>query len=502
MTNIHRRARAAALLSFAVLAPAVARAAPFRAGDLIVSYSVYQGTAASVAVGQVLPGGGRAVANGAYPGVFNNASVDPSFGITSPIYLQNARTANGITATSRPTLDVTALTGVTTSFPSKSELGITLSADGGSITLLGYTAPINALDISNSNTPGVIEPGNPVTSTPTARAVVQVNANGTALVTPTNAYSGNNGRNVALASNGKYYLVGNAGNGNGSPQITATTGVQLATPGVGTATNPQNTSQVGFYNITQNGYTADKTAKDNNYRGLTIFNDTVYVTKGSGSNGINTVYQVGNGGTLPTATNAPISILPGFNTRLARGQTCTASNCSNYYAPFGLFFANANTLYVSDEGNAGTVNDPNAGLQKWSLVNGTWQLDYVLQNGLSLYQSYSVDGLSSSYNPYVTGLRNLTGRLNGDGTVTFYAATSTNSASGDAGADPNAIVTITDQIGATTLPGAESFSIYESPQFGVVYRGVALAPVPAPGGIALFAAAAGGLAALRRRRAA
>ena len=49
----------------------------------------------------------------------------------------------------------------------------------------------------------------------------------------------------------------------------------------------------------------DKPGKDTNFRGLTIFDDTLYVTKGSGGNGVNTVYQVGPRGSLPTTSNAP-----------------------------------------------------------------------------------------------------------------------------------------------------------------------------------------------------
>src|ERR1700681_4730345 len=33
-------------------------------------------------------------------------------------------------------------------------------------------------------------------------------------------------------------------------------------------------------------YAPDKAGKDNNFRGLTIFDNTIYVTKGSGSNGV------------------------------------------------------------------------------------------------------------------------------------------------------------------------------------------------------------------------
>ncbi len=237
-------------------------------------------------------------------------------------------------------------------------------------------------------------------------------------------------------------------------------------------------------------YAPDKQPKDNNFRGETISGNTLYVTKGSGSNGINTVYQVGTAGSLPTAANAaaaPITILPGFPTTLAKDAT----NTSLY--PFGLFFANADTLYVADEGPQSLAADPNAGLEKWSLVNGTWQLDYTLQNGLNLDQTYSVPGYPTADDPAVTGLRNLTGVVNPDGTVTLYAATATYSNLGDPGADPNGLVAITDSLDATTLPGGEGFGTVVAPAYGVVVRGVAFAPeagtsVPEPGSVALLGA--------------
>jgi hypothetical protein len=70
------------------------------------------------------------------------------------------------------------------------------------------------------------------------------------------------------------------------------------------------------------------------------------------------------------------------------------------------------------------------------------------------------------------GLRNLTGVVNGDA-VTLWATTSTLSTSGDNGADPNKVVTITDPLSAATLPASESFSTVLGPTYGTVYRGVA-----------------------------
>ncbi len=460
-------------------------------GQLVLSTSTYTGSAGLITIGQTLPGGGLAVANGAYPAVFNNAGPDGSFGVTSPIFVDtiNAKAAPGSNIVN--TLNVTQLAAnsginLVTSFSSKSELALNLTPNGAGLTFMGYVATANQLDVSNSNTPGVVEPGNPVTTKPTYRAVALLNLNTDSLqVTNTNAYSGNNGRAVILGSNGTYYMVGNAGNGNGSTGITNGTGVQILTTG-STPADP-NTIQAGSYNITQNGYPADKSSKDNNFRGETIFNNTLYVTKGSGSNGIDTVYRVGTAGTLPTggpldgpAAAGSISILPGFPTNLAKGAANTVSH------PFGIWFANATTLYVADEGD-GVMGDAagstTAGLEKWSLVGGVWKEDYVLQSGLNLGQNYTVSGTdfagdSGSYTAATDGLRNLTGQVNADGTVTLYAVTSTVSNSGDQGADPNELVAINDVLSDTTAGQAagESFQTIDSAVYGQVYRGVALAP--------------------------
>jgi hypothetical protein len=68
-------------------------------------------------------------------------------------------------------------------------------------------------------------------------------------------------------------------------------------------------------------------ARDNNFRGETIFNNTLYATRGSGSNGVNTVYQVGTTGVLPTGASAAttaINPLPGFPSFLANAKRETA----------------------------------------------------------------------------------------------------------------------------------------------------------------------------------
>ncbi len=370
---------------------------------------------------------------------------------------------------------------IVTSFSSKSELALNLSTDGSVLTFMGYVATPNTVDVSNSNTPEVYDPTNP-SGNSYFRAVAQVGANGAMQVTPTNAYSGNNGRAAILAS-GQYYMVGNANNGTGTPaNVISATGVEMATPGQAATTIP---TEVGNFSIAQvtnpatgAPYAADKLGKDNNFRGLTIFNNTIYVSKGSGGNGIDTVYQVGTAGTLPTLANAattPINVLPGFPTAAAK----TAGATSDY--PFGLWFANATTLYVGDEGDgvlADAAGSKTAGLQKWILSGGTWTMAYVLQNGLNLGTPYSIANYPTSLNPATAGLRNITGVVNSNGTVTIYGITSTVSTNGDPGADPNKLVSITDTLANTTAAGAsaEAFTTLRTANAGEVLRGISFTP--------------------------
>src|ERR1043166_8560588 len=121
------------------------------------------------------------------------------------------------------------------------------------------------------------------------RAVVQVYSSGGMVVTDTNCYSGNDGR-AAILANGYFYMVGNSNNGSGTPaDVVASTGVQIATPGQDPLTMPQ---PVGDFSIAQvndpttgNPYAADKAGKDNNYRGLTLFENNLYISKGRGAKG-------------------------------------------------------------------------------------------------------------------------------------------------------------------------------------------------------------------------
>lgn len=82
------------------------------------------------------------------------------------------------------------------------------------------------------------------------------------------------------------------------------------------------------------------------------------------------------------------------------------------------------------------------------------------------------------WSPATDGLRNITGHVEQDGTVTIWAITSTVSGNGDQGADPNRLVAVRDVLRNTTASGAanERFVTLRNAGFGEVLRGVSLAP--------------------------
>jgi hypothetical protein len=500
-------------------------------GDLLLSRLHYTGTADLISPGvTVLPTGAVAVADGSFAHVWDNASVDGNFGVTAPIYLDQL-TPDGALLNSiavpdgTPSADGRGHDLLMGSFSSKSEGGLHLSTGGSAVTFMGYVAPANTLDASNGNTPGVVDPTNPDAQS-VFRAVGELDANGKFWFTETNAYSGDNGRAAILDDGtGQYYTAGNSNNGAGTdvPGLIFGTGAQLMTPAHApeSAQTPGDPTPVGGFSILQlpANTKADKLGKDTNFSAVTIQDNVLYYTKGSGSNGIDTVYFVdttgtacphgvglpGPGAALPSSpdsfdptTGEPahnMCILAGFPTATAKSiKNPETGPSTNTTAIAGLWFANPTTLYLADAGN-GTDTFANgsytaaaaqtlAGIQKWTLVDGVWTYAYTLKAGLGLGVPYTVAGLPSGTNsvtgrpwtPAVDGVRNLTGKVNPDGTVTLYAVTSTIGGVSDYGANPNKLVIITDASAATTLPAGEQFTTLRSAAAGDVFRGVAFTP--------------------------
>jgi hypothetical protein len=181
-----------------------------------------------------------------------------------------------------------------------------------------------------------------------------------------------------------------------------------------------------------------------NVRVENIFGNQLYTSAASG--GFQSVSTVGSG--KPTTSGQTTTPLPGLPTTSGPG-------------PYDYYFADANTLYIADERGTGTLNT--GGLEKWVFDSGTstWVLKYTLVSGLT------------------SGLRGLTANNDGLGNAVFYA-TSADTLS--------KLVTITDSIATTSLPGSETFTTIATASTNTAFRGVDFVPEPATAGFGLVAA--------------
>jgi hypothetical protein len=497
----------------------------FTAGDVVVSQLNYVGADPTNSVVQGIVNGDLTAGSSGntFADLFNNPNIP---GVQGTISLNEYGTSNvesnAAVAALQNTTNLPAPSaadtgaGLTGSFSSKSEGALMTSVNGQYLTMMGYQAPAGAIGVSNSYTPGAVPSPFPSGATSNVlynRVVEEIGSNGSYSdgAVLNDAYSGDNAR-AAISVNGQqFYTVGNSDGG--YTNTVQTLGARYSTLGASTST------LLGYQQPAVTGSTNNLPTKYDNYRSEQIFDNTLYVAKGSGGKGIDGIFQVGNTGTLPTTAGNAITPLAGL--------TFTAKTSA--YHPFGFFFANANTLYVADEGapTAPTTNGPGtitnsteAGLQKWSFNASTkqWMLDYVMTNGLDMnvlkpvsgYTYTDASGKTETVYSAITGLRNMTGVVNADGTVTIYAITGNTSIISGGEPDPTSLVSITDPLAGMSLStnsSYDTFSTLATSPVGDVFRGVALAPsvpissVPDPAALALLTLGAVGAMCLRRRAA-
>jgi hypothetical protein len=276
----------------------------FEHDSLIISSSTYDsthGAVASLVTGTQLPDTATktiaAVSGNNYVTVWNNASVDGSFGVTSPITLLSADPLSGRIMHTLPV----PTDEVVTSFSSKSELGLHFRRGhaGPQLTFVAYAgAGVGAIDVSNSDAVPGQDPTNPVTfafgkNYAFHRTIVSLQEDGKFVYTPTIDYGGNNGRSALLGSNGLYYAVGNANNGNAAtfgqsngtnPDVTETTGLEVVNPIKAPSSDltipPDNSAEVDpLLQFTFVAGKPDKPGKDDNFRGITEFGGALYFNK-------------------------------------------------------------------------------------------------------------------------------------------------------------------------------------------------------------------------------
>lgn len=213
-----------------------------------------------------------------------------------------------------------------------SEGAITQSVDGRYLLLVGYNAA--------PGTPSVAT----TASAATARIIGRV-ALGGAIDTTTalsDAYTGSNIRSACSTDGSVFWTAG-------ASSVTGGGGMRYSLLGATTSTS---------------------LTVVNNTRVTGIFAGQLYCSSASGT--LQGVGAVGVG--TPTTTGQTITSLPGFP---------TASGPSAY----DFEFADANTLYVADDRTNG-----NGGIQKWTLVGGTWTLQYTLAPATNIgCRSLSID---------------------------------------------------------------------------------------------------------------
>lgn len=359
-------------------------------------------------------------------------------------------------------------------YGSSSEGFLSLSTNGQYLTLMGYginAAQYNAnpsiyssCTTSDCSSSALAQS----TSLSTAsnyipRVVALISANGTVDTSTAvaNVFNGNNARGAVTTNGQTFYISGQGQSGD------TTEGVFVVQKGSSSAT-------------------AINTSYDT--RSVQIIGNQLYVSQDSKVGTGQTAYiaTLGSAGNLPTGSTAA-SVLPGLSTgsknspmpgtiALANGNgnSVNASSGNIFLSPENYFLANATTMYVADSGDpkAGGLGD--GGLQKWTLSNGTWSLDYTLSTGLNLVSEKTGSGTS--------GLFGLTGEVVGNQVELF----ATNSTLTDLG--QTYLYGISDTLSATSASQVtgESFSVLATAAADTDFKGVAFAPVPLPASLLLF----------------
>ena len=446
----------------------------------------------------------------------------------APIVLQEFQLGTGGTsATTVGTLTLPqtssgANSAISGEYGSASEGFLQQSVNGQYLTIVGYgvnantfnTAPLSAYGTAALGQTTSLT-GQSVTTVPRVVALIGVDGSVDTSTALTGVFNMNNPRDATTVDGSSFYVSGQGVTGDG------TGGVFYALRGATTATpiNANTTTPSGSDNGTENPLLATETRAVeivNNGSGDTLYVSRDYAAKGS-PNDTTDIRTLTNGsGGLPTSSSGLVAdrIVPGVGsvqggntgsidlTKSLDNNVNSARNGSFVYlSPEQFFFANATTLYVADSGepkngNANKAALGEGGLQKWSLVNGTWMLDYDLYAGLSLVNNASADSNTPAA-PGVTGLFGLTGEVVGGNVELFATSYGLNELS------PSYLYEITDDLADTKssqVTGESFTTLYAAPD-GTSIRGVAFAPVPEPASIALLATALTGVGLLRRRAA-
>ncbi|RBP11945.1 putative secreted protein with PEP-CTERM sorting signal [Roseiarcus fermentans] len=423
-------------------------------------------------------------------------------------------TAASVGALTLPQTQSGANSAISGEYGSASEGVLQLSADGKSLTLMGYGVNAATFNSAPSSTYGTSalgqttsltaanQTGTVYTTVPRVVALIGANGGVDTTTALTGVFNTNNPRSVATVDGSSFYVSGQGVTGDG------TGGVFYADRGATTATpiNANTTTPKGTPNGTANPLLATETriveiVNTGSGNELDVSRD--FAAKGSPNDSSDIRSLANSTGGLPTSATGLVAnrLIAGVNSSGANAGSIDVTNATDnvvnharngqavghtgntfvYLSPEQFFFANATTMYVADSGspkngsaNAAALGD--GGLQKWSLVGGVWTLDYDLYQGLNLVNSANANSNTPTA-PGVTGLFGLTGKVLANGAVELFATSY-----GLNELSPSYLYEITDTLSDTTYTqvSGESFTTLYSAPAGVSIRGVSFAPVPEP----------------------
>ncbi len=351
---------------------------------------------------------------------------------STAVFLDEYSTSGGASPTATlamPTSASGSNNPLTASGTASSEGELTLSGNGNDLLVTGYATAPGTTSVANTNTSG---------SGLVLRDIGVIDAFGDVdTSTTTTSFSGNNIRSVASQDGVTLYAAG------------ANTGIiSLTDGGSGAGTLISSTST--------------------NNRQLEVVGGQLYASTGSGS-----LRLVAVGSGLPTTTGNTATEVAGIPV----GTTTNSSNSGSQVAgPYSYVFSSStggatpDTLYIADNGWYQSKTSNTGVIEKYDLVNGTYQSDgYTDLVG-------------------VTGLIGSSSTVANVTTETLYATT------------PTGIYELTDS-GLGTLANTNTPTLIASAGSNEQFRGIAFAPaapVPEPAMLGLLTL--GGMGLLHRRR--